>query len=396
MKITAIIAEYNPFHNGHAYQIEQIRRQSEDTCILALMSGNFVQHGEPAVFNKFFRARLALLGGADIVLELPAGFSLQSASGFASGAVRILNALHCVDTLNFGSECGNLDVLQSAAEKIVLQETEWNTAVRSALLSGVSYQQAAVQALQQFAPGADLAQSNNLLALEYLIALLRTKSNIRPETVYRKSSGFNDTIISGPFASATAIRSALSAGNTEQLSVSVPRAVFQAINEYLQTENPVFLADYYEYILYALRCHTPQTLQKIQSVSEGYEHRILQCAKTAASFEEFLDSLMTKRYSKRRIQRILASVLLQITHEEIKSYNTDRHLYARVLGFRKTSKRALALIAQNTSIPLYTRVSGFDRKNPLLAKEIFASGIYALGQKNRAANMDLTHQMIIL
>ena len=211
MKTAAVIAEYNPFHNGHQYQLEETRKETGADFLLVVMSGNFVQRGAPAIVNKYARTKTALLGGADVVIELPALYALSSAEFFAGGAVTLLNRLNVVDFLSFGSESGNIALLESCARILAEKEAELNSAIMPLLKNGVSYPAAREQALAAAVSGLGsafasdispetltglLGSPNNILGLEYCKALFSLRSNIRPFTLKRTDRGYHDTALS--------------------------------------------------------------------------------------------------------------------------------------------------------------------------------------------------------
>lgn len=238
MKVVGIVAEYNPFHNGHRYHIEEARKCTGADFVVVVMSGDFVQRGEPAVIDKYHRTEMALSQGADLVLELPAAFACASAEYFATGAVSLLHALGCVDTLCFGSECGHLDLLEEIADLFIQEPSEYKEYLKTALKSGYSFPAARDEALKEYFAedlvktaqiASVLSAPNNILGIEYIKALKVLGSSIRPVTITRMGQGYHETTFSDSFCSATALRRLLETPNTAPgcMQSQVPEAVFR-------------------------------------------------------------------------------------------------------------------------------------------------------------------------
>ena len=407
MKNIGIVAEYNPFHNGHAYHIEQARKIAGGGSVIAVMSASFVQRGEPAAFDKFTRTAMALQGGADMVLELPDILSLSCAERFALGGVRILSASGIADRLCFGSESGDIDALRRAADSKLSGDE-----LSSALSSGLSYPAAA--AMQLRAHG--IVGSNNpndVLGIEYIRALNRIAPAIRPFAVRRIGCGYNENTLPENYASASAVRSALlhltdfenicRRDVLSAISGSVPPFVLLEIQKQLSEQRaPAALSGLSQAVLYRLRCMTGDELSRIADVSEGLENPILRAAKSASNIAELLDAVKTKRYTLARLKRILFNALLGITREqqETAAYSEDA-LYIRVLGIRQSKLHLLSELQENAALPIVLRRSDAESL-PFNAKQTLeltrrASLIRALAcPGNASCRDDFSHRLVII
>ena len=379
MKNIGIVAEYNPFHNGHAYHIEQARKIAGGGSVIAVMSASFVQRGEPAAFDKFTRTAMALQGGADMVLELPDILSLSCAERFALGGVRILSASGIADRLCFGSESGDIDALRRAADSKLSGDE-----LSSALSSGLSYPAAAARQLRAHGIGVGSNNPNDVLGIEYIRALNRIAPAIRPFAVRRIGCGYNENTLPENYASASAVRRALL-----HLTDSEQRA-------------PAALSGLSQAVLYRLRCMTGEELSRIADVSEGLENPILRAAKSASNIAELLDAVKTKRYTLARLKRILFNALLGITREqqELAAYSDDA-LYIRVLGIRQSKLHLLSELQENAALPIVLRRSDAESL-PFNAKQTLeltrrASLIRALAcPGNASCREDFSHRLVII
>lgn len=386
MKTAAIIAEYNPFHNGHRYQIERTRAMGA-THIVAVMSGNFVQRGEPAIYDKYLRTEAALLGGADLVVELPLPWAMSGAQSFALGGVGIAEALGCVDMLSFGCECGDASRLERIAEVCEQQGTQ--QAIKNELSSGVTYAAArerAVAAVLGEQEARLLSEPNNTLAVEYLGCLQRLNSSITPLAVGRVGTGYNDTGFDGDYGSATAIRELIR--NKISIEKYVPSEITELYGGDFADEKRIEAA-----VLYSLRRMTRQELALAPDISEGLENRIYSAVRQACSVEELLNSVKTKRYTYARIKRIVMSLFLGINAEYAKNIPP----YIRVLGFNGRGSEILS--AATPKIPVIGRVSQLkdadDRSKEIFALECTADDIYALCfSKIRPCGEDYTNKVV--
>lgn len=385
MYFSGIIAEYNPLHKGHMRHIALTKQNTGSEYTVIVMSGGFTQRGEPAIFDKWARTRMALAAGADMVIELPSSYALGSAERFSYGAVSILNSIGA-SALCFGSETADLKKLDQVAELLADEPEQYKSALKTALSKGVSFpaaREAAVSSL--IGESSVLSSPNDILAIEYIKAIKRLKSRMRPIPVLREGSGYNDASMS-ELPSALAIRTALEHGDKTAYS-ALP------LTSQIQCGQPVFAKDMAQLLFYALRTRTPLELAKIYGVTEGMEFKLARECKKCRSYDELLSALKSKRYTLTKIKRMLACALLDIT-DELTSKIDSEGLYARVLGIRKTAKPLLSHISKTSLIPIITQPNSKDLSSSL-ALDIRASDIYSLlGGISRAAR-DFTEGLII-
>ncbi len=371
MAIIGIIAEYNPFHSGHKYQIEESRRRlGEASPVLCVMSGNWVQRGEPALFDKWLRAQRAVLGGANLVLELPTPWALSSAEGFARGAVSHLAATGLVTHLSFGSEAGALGALRETAP--FLDSDEYPPRLRQELQSGCSFpvarQRAASGALSTVADC--LGTANNNLAIEYLRALRHLSSPIEPFTVQRLGAAHDSTEAAGDFASASYLRRALLGGQTPLpfLTDADCLALASAPMATMQTGERAILA--------ALRRMTPSDFAALPGCSEGLEQRLYAAAQQADSLTALMEQLKTKRYPLARLRRLVCAAYLALPKQP------PSPAYQRPLAFDETGQALLRQMKQSATLPLLLRTSQLEKLPPkakaLFALEARATALYDL------------------
>lgn len=390
MKIVGLITEYNPFHNGHLYHIRKSKELTGADAVLVVMSGNYVQRGAPALMPKHLRARMALKAGACAVLELPVCYATGSAEYFAAGAVSLLNSLGCVDSLCFGSECGDIEILTKISRILADEPEEYRAALQESLRKGISFPQARQMALSSFAPSEILAQPNNILGIEYIKALDQTKSHIVPYTITRTGAGYHDKTLSSNhnYSSASAIRESLIRGQVfthreefSQLEQYVPPYAFRLITETYQSRCPVCADDFSLLLKYKLLSETSKSLARYVDLSEDLANRIMRHLNDFLSYEQFCGLLKSKDLTYTRISRALLHVLLGITREDMEEYRTNGLChYARLLGFRTDSSTILSHIKRNTSVPLVTKLTQTDALtdtgHKMLLSDILAADIY--------------------
>ena len=393
MKITAIVAEYNPLHRGHQYHINKTREITGCDYLIAIMSGNFTQRGECAAFDKWARTRMALEAGVDLVVELPVTYATASAERFARGAVEILNALGCVDFLSFGSETAQLKALLPLAS--LLEREPWNfrRTLQDELKKGVSFpaaRQAALAAVVSEEAAKPLSSPNDILAVEYLKALLHLDSRIQPVAILRRGAGYrSDALDYCEMPSAMAIRQALLEG--KDVSAYLPGYPPSLLAQ------PVFAESLFPLLIYALRRSTPHSLQNIAGVGEGLEDKIWKAARTARSYDELLSLVKSRRYTTGRIARALLSCLLGVT-KDLNRRIDGQSRYARVLGMREKSVPLLSLLSQSSSIPIVTQPAKVLRDLPLegLQLDALASDLYGILKSPPApAGRDCTQRLIV-
>lgn len=372
-----IIAEYNPFHNGHLYHLQQTKEKT-NLPVIVIMSGSIMQRGEPALLDKWTRARLAVDNGADLVIELPAAFSLRSAQYFASGAVALLQACGCVSTLSCGTENPATDFTALAS---ALTSPECSKLLQEKLQQGLSYAAASEQALQKLTgKKIQLNTPNDILALEYSKALLKTA--IKPIFIQRQHADYNDTAISGNIASATAIRQALLTGETSDIAQAVPADVNQELIA-LPYDFAFSRQRLWMLISYRLRMLTPQQIALSCQCSEGLEN-VLKRAESCTSLAEAVAECSGKRYPASRIRRLLLQLLL---HHSAEDFAQAEPAYLRILAFNEQGRSLLKDIKKNSSLPLLTKLGHNPFRNQSkafrqqLELDIAASDLLALLQQ---------------
>ena len=367
MKICGIIAEYNPFHNGHSYHIEEAKRLTgADYCVI-VMSGNFVQRGSPAILDKYARTEMALNCGADLVIELPSYYSTGSAEYFAKGAVGLLHKLGCITHLCFGSESGNIDILTKIADILGDEPPEYQEMLRRNLKLGKSYPMARNDALLHLYP--ELTQSldvlstpNNILGIEYIKALLKIDSPILPLTTVRKGSSYHEHRFpsANVHASATAIRVALDEGRPiSAMAEQIPPAAFKIFQDKLSEIPPMWKDDLSSQLRYKLLSERSKGYEEYMDVSPDLSDRIKNKLPEFTTFTAFSDLLKTKEITYTRVCRSLLHILLNMTKEDMSFYKDTLDLvpYARILGFKRDSKELLTQIDKTTSIPMITKLA---------------------------------------
>ncbi|HBU12883.1 MAG TPA: nucleotidyltransferase [Clostridiales bacterium] len=392
MKIAGIIAEYNPFHNGHALHIQKTREFTGATHIICVMSGNFVQRGQPALLDKWARAKMALLGGADMVIELPFLYAAQSAEGFAAGGVRLLSALRCVEFLSFGSECADLSTLDRQAALLAREPKELTLRIKALLKEGLSYPGARGMAVAEHLGIPKESAPNDILAVEYLKAIRRYHADMRPVPVQRTGGGYHDNTLRPSLSSASAIRAAIaSSGVSDAILSNIPPACHSCFHEFTPLTD---FSAHFKLLLYRIRSMRPGEIANLHDVSEGLEHRIIDCAKNAETLEELILAVKSKRYPYTRIQRILLYIFAGVTRELVRHAN-ESVPYARVLGFRQDASALLSEQSRRSAIPVLVRSSDF-LQNKVLEHDFYASDLYALlhTHKNAPAGRDFRQPVI--
>lgn len=394
MAVVGIIAEYNPFHNGHAYMLSEARKIGADGVIIA-MSGNFTQRAEPAILCKRARAEMALRGGADLVLELPLPFALAGAETFANGGVRVLSALGVADTLFFGSECGDIALLTRTAE--ALRDTRVNTALYKTVQTGMPYaaaRESAVRAVYGDATADVLRAPNNTLAVEYLRALYAQNSTLCPKTLLRAGTPHDSCAPSGNYASASFLRETVRAG--ESCINYMPGRAAEILEE--AVKSGAAPADFQKLdiaILSFLRKCTPADFAVVPDVSEGIENRILSAARTACTLQEVFDSAKTKRYTHARLRRIVLCAFLGIQKEDVQ----NGVQYLRVLGFSERGKALLRAARKAAKLPIVMRASDVQTLSAAAQRqfslECIATDIFNLTLPEiRPCGTDMTDNLI--
>ena len=402
MKTVGLITEYNPFHNGHLYHIERARELTGADRVVIVMSGDYVQRGTPALLSKHSRAHMALLNGASAICELPVCYASGSAEFFAQGAISILEGLGCIDTLCFGSECGELSVLQHIAQLLLSESDTYSHMLQDALKKGHSFPAARHQALEKLTGDASVSQilsePNNILGIEYLKALKKQNSRMVPYTLKRDSSGYHDTKLQPQSSSASAIRNALRHweeqpfsrypadpqqtphGFSELLQNQLPENALRLLRDAWNQSCPIETNDFSLLLKYRLLCETRRSLCEYQDISEDLANRIIRNRNQFLNFEQFCQLLKTKELTYSRISRGLLHILLAVKKEDMLRYRESSCIYTRILGFRKEHADVLRQIKENASIPVITKLGQTDSLLPetirMLDQTTFASDLY--------------------
>lgn len=392
MKICGVIAEYNPFHNGHMYQLAEARRLSGCDFLIVVMGGAFSQRGEPILLDKWTRTRMALQHGADLVVELPALFAVRSADWFARGGVETLAALGA-DSICFGCETDNLPLLNRTLDLMTVEDDALKEAIRVRLAEGQAHVRARGEALAERLniPADFVSRPNTALALEYMRANRALTRPMDVHIVLRTGSYHDETLTA--MASASAIRAAVSRGDIAAARASMPASAYEMLNR----ASPGALSDINRLdalLIDRLRMLSLEGISSLPDVSEGLEHRVFQCAQQAGSRNALLSLLKCKRYTHARLSRLLAHALLGMTSEMCLRHPSPE--YARVLGFRKDAAALLTRL-KDTPLPLISRAS-LLRENEIFALERRATDLQSLafGEETlRAAGRDLTEKIVI-
>lgn len=399
MHVVGIIAEYNPFHNGHLYHLRTAKERCSARYAVCVMSGHFLQRGEPALFDKWARAAMAVSAGADVVFELPFVFACRSAGVFARGGVELLASTGIVTHLCFGSENGSLEQLRGIAALLTEESPDFQLLLREKLQCGISYPSARHLALQQYCRLLDLpgfpcdmdllAYPNNTLGIEYLIALTKAGCDISPVTIKRRSANYLDKTVDGPIASATAIRHLFaSKGLTEEIKLAVPAPAVNIMTDYMHRfRGPVFAAAYGPMLLSLLRRTPLEELALILDVSEGLEYKLKEAANTASCTESLITALKSKRYTRTRLQRILMYCLLNYKKETAQALDQCGPQYLRVLAFSEKGQELLKLMKETAKLPVIHRPAVYVSNTcapatslqQMLALDILATDLYVLG-----------------
>jgi len=405
--VLGIIAEYNPFHNGHLYHLQKSKELTNSEFSICIMGGNFAQRGDTSIIDKWTKAEMALNNGVDLVIELPTIYNISSAENFADGAIKILDSLKIVDFVSFGSEVGNINTLDNIAKVLVDEPKEYITMLNHELKAGNSFPKAREKALLLYLNDLRrytnvLSEPNNILGIEYLKALHKQKSIIRGVTITRSNTGYNDLKSRKNFASATAIRDYIYSNKFNEISHTMPANVSTLLKNKIDRGEVISsLKKFEREIVYTLRKMSLEEIANLPDVSEGLENTIKTAVNTYNNLEDIMSLVKSKRYTYSRICRILLYALLGITKKDM-AISQKEQPYVRVLGFNKNGEFLLSEIAnQNPKLPIITSVKKFTEKNSnknlqrLLDIDIFATNVYTLGYEyNSLCNLDYTKNII--
>lgn len=370
MKAVGITVEYNPFHNGHLHHVQQARKRSEADVVVAVMSGNFVQRGEPALVDKWARTQMALDNGVDIVIELPYVFSTAYAPNFAKGAITLLDAM-CCDAFAFGNESGQATDFQQTVQLLQQHQSRYDEIIQQAVKTGMSYPRAMAQAFTMIAPQAriDLTQPNNILGFHYVKSAIALGSTMQAITIPRIAANYHDDLLNHTsIASATAIRQAL------LTSTSITNVVPPITAQLLSQTKQVTWEDYYPLLRHTLLQWSPAVIATFADVAEGIEHTLKKAAIQAITYSQFLNRIKSKRYTTARLQRMLTHILVGITQQQRDNLTTPR--YIRLLGMTTTGQRYLKHTKKTRKLPVVSRVAGYQ--DDMLAIDCKATQIYTM------------------
>lgn len=399
-KRIGIIAEYNPFHNGHLYQIQKAKESTGADTVIAVMSGNFTQRGDTSLINKFEKAKIALQNEVDMVIELPTIYSISSAENFALGGIKILNEIGNIDYLVFGIEEENLEKLQAIADVLVNENDEFKRNIKEELDKGNSYPKAREIVLKKVLSSENveniMQKPNNILAIEYLKALKTTNSKIKPFAIKRKNTMHNDENINENYASGTYIRKLFIENNFNEIKKVVPKYTYERLLELKNQGTYVSsINDFSDIVIYKIRTMTKEEISKIADVNEGLENSIKLASTTCKTIDEIIEKVSTKRYTKTRISRILTYILLDITKSEMEQ-SKNANQYIRVLGINKKCEGILKKINNDKLITSLKKFEENNGENQLLNIDKKATEIYTIKyQKSVQANLDYTSKFII-
>lgn len=420
MSISGLIVEYNPFHNGHQYHLDMSKKYTKSEYTIAVMSGQFLQRGEPALFNKWYRTEMALKAGADMVIELPTVYSCQSADLFSYGAVQLLENLGIIDYLVFGTEWNNIEDLKMISQVLAFEPNKYKELLKKELKKGISFPSARSKALEKYITithigkinvASIIQHPNNILGIEYIKWLFKFQSKIIPKTITRIGSNYHDKNLHNPFASATAIRNQLLNGKTslkdlkKDLKDFIPSSSLDIIQKALENQFiPAQLKDMSKSILSIVFRKNADDLKHFLDVKEGLDSRMIHWL-TTNSLEEYINLVKTKRYTRTRIQRILCHILLDLTKKDIQLFRENNGVqYIRILGFSSKGREILPLLKKKCQIPIITNLSkSYRTLNPIQRKmidfDILATNLYNihfLKSTNYKKNMDFYYSPIMI
>ena len=386
MRIAGIIAEYNPFHNGHAWHVQETRRLTGCDYVVACMDGHFTQRGEPALFSKWNRTRMALSSGVDAVFELPALYAVRTADAFARGGVAILGGLG-VDDLAFGSEISDIKTIQTLVDVIKNEPESVSCAIKEGLARGESFARARGNAIADALglPRELMNSPNLILAMQYIRAIHDLGFGMSPVAIKRRG-GYHDTGL-GTFASASAIRAALSEGNCEVLQRCIPEAArpFASMERLHPMDDLLF---------YRLRQMTKGDMAKLPDISEGLEQRLYRMCRENGTRMELLEAMKCKRYTHARLSRLLVHALLGFSREMVDAHPLLE--YARLLGLRRGAEPLIGELSRRTRIRIAASAQDI-RENGIFRLECHATDLWALLHDDSAQRLpgrELTEKFV--
>ncbi len=381
MKVCGIVTEYNPMHIGHEYQLNEGKKVTGAEATVLIMSGQFVQRGEPAIVDKFARTEAAIATGIDLVIELPTYFATSSAEYFAHHAMKLLNALGVVTHINFGSESGAISHLDKISEILVEEPVGYCVLLNEYLGEGLSYPKAREKALikynehhQVIDPDMvkEIETPNNILGIEYCKSLKRLNSKIIPTTIKRIGAGYHDMDSHVDVPSATSIRKHIYEGSDiKELVNKMPEASYKSLDECIETSSgPIFVEDIFIPLKHKIITSTATELSTYMDVTEGLENRLKNTIERCYTYDEYVNALLTKRYTRTKIARALLHIYLGMTKSNFTLFNEDMAPYIRVLGFNEVGQSLLKKVKQhNEDLPIIVNArQGYKLLSPLQQK----------------------------
>ncbi len=392
--ITAIIAEYNPFTNGHAYHIEVARRETGADTILAIMSGSFTERGDAAIADKYLRAKIAVENGADVVIELPLIYAISPADDFAYGALKTLKDIKEVECLSFGSECGDIDMLLKTADILTNEPEELSNMLKEKMSLGYSYPKARAEAFDKYVSGIDelqmltgiLDNANNILGIAYICAAKKMGYDIKFHTVKRVGADYNDDSLITDVPSASGIRKAMFEHRFNEIAAGVPEETYSLLVNYRGSTTALG-----DMILFKLKKTSGYELLKYHGFSEGLHNRLKIAAETSSTYEEFLEKAKTKKYTMARIKRLTLNLLFDIT-EDFYQQAKDLPSFQHVLSIKK---ERMDILSKLSYLPnLMVRYSDSEKKidksiKPIVKMDWEAQGVLSVINRDSTYNKSM-------
>ncbi|MCQ2976786.1 MAG: nucleotidyltransferase [archaeon] len=405
MVVAGIVVEYNPFHNGHLYQIQKIKERLNPDYIIVALGNNFTQRGEVSILDKYDKTELAIKMGVDLVLEIPTALTVSSAENFAKAGVTLLENTKVVTHLCFGAENDDIEKITSIAKTLIKEPRNYKKVLKDELSKGVSFPVARANAINEIYKNDQVAKDiinkpNNILAIEYMKELIRLNSKMTPYIIKRNGPGFYDTDIKDNISSATNIRKMLE--DKKDISNYIPEDVLKKIKK---NKKILTIDDFSDILLYILRTNNKEYLENIYEVKEGIDNSLIESSKKNFTITSIIDDVKSKRFTYTGISRIIANIILGITKDSYKHSLETMPKYVRVLGFKQSSEELLSKIVKankRSKVAIITNVNKYlkDKKSNKdikieLEKEIEYNNIYQI-KANLDINSDYTKNMLVL